>query len=66
MREEVSRFESEKEQIVGRLKDAEALTSEIQRETQQIKANLLKKSEELKRLEREHEQNLDRLRELTN
>ena len=66
MRDEISRFEAEKESIIGRLKDAEALTNEIQRETNQIKQNLTRKTEELKRLEREHESNLDRLRELTN
>jgi hypothetical protein len=33
MRDEISRFEAEKENIIGRLRDAEALTIEIQRET---------------------------------
>lgn len=33
MRDEISRFEAEKESIIGRLRDAEALTNEIQRET---------------------------------
>jgi chromosome segregation ATPase len=65
MRDEISRFEAEKESIIGRLRDAEALTNEIQRETTQIKQNLQRKTEELKRLEREHESNMDRLRELT-
>lgn len=55
MREEVSRYEQEKENIMGRLKDAEALTLEIQRESTTLKANLQKKTEELRRLEREHE-----------
>lgn len=55
MREEVSRYEQEKENIMGRLKDAEALTLEIQRESATLKANLQKKTEELRRLEREHE-----------
>jgi hypothetical protein len=40
MRDEISRYEAEKENIIGRLKDAEALTNEIQRETTQIKQNL--------------------------
>ena len=40
---------------MGRLTDAEALTQEIQRESNAIKVNLQKKNEELKRLEREHE-----------
>jgi hypothetical protein len=29
MRDEISRFEAEKESIIGRLRDAEALTNEI-------------------------------------
>jgi hypothetical protein len=54
MRDEVSRYENEKEQILGRLKDSEALTDEIKRETAAIKGNLQKRNEELRRLEREH------------
>jgi predicted nucleic acid-binding Zn-ribbon protein len=59
------RFEHEKEAIMARLKEAETLTTDIQRETNAIRTNLAKKTEELKRLEREHEQNMDHLRELT-
>ena len=66
MRDELARFEHEKDSIMGRLKDAEALTTDIQRETSAIKGNLQRKTDELKRLEREHESNLDRLRDLTN
>jgi hypothetical protein len=65
MRDEVSRYENEKEQIMGRLKDSEALTDEIKRETTAIKGNLQKRNEELRRLEREHSVNIERVRELT-
>lgn len=33
MRDEIARFEAEKESIMGRLKDSEALTNDIQRES---------------------------------
>lgn len=40
MRDEVSRYEAEKEGLLGRLKDSEALTQEIQKETNTIRANM--------------------------
>jgi len=65
MREESQRYEAEKEAVLARLKDAEALTNEIQRETHSLKTNLSRKTEELNRLEHEHQANLQRLHELT-
>ena len=41
------------------------MTNEIQRETHQLKTTLSRKSEELHRLEVEHQANLQRLHELT-
>ena len=58
MRDEIQRYEAEKEAVLARLKDAEALTNEIQRETHTLKSNLARKSEELHRLEHEHQANL--------
>jgi len=37
------------------LKDQESLTGEIERETNALSANLNRKTDELRRLEREHE-----------
>ena len=42
------------------------MTKEIQRETNAIHANLQRKSDDLKKLEREHEHNMARLRDLNN
>lgn len=55
MREEISRYDQEKESVIARLREAESLTAEIERETAQIKGTLQRKTEELKRLEREHQ-----------
>ena len=52
--------------MISKLKEQENLTGDIQRETNAINANLVRKSDELRRLERDHEANLGRLRELNN
>lgn len=42
------------------------MTSDVERETNALSANLARKNEDLRRLERDHEQGLERLRELNN
>lgn len=60
----MSRFEGEKEHLLSKLKEQESLTGEIQRETNVINTNLSRKNEELLRLERDHENNVNRLKDL--
>jgi len=52
--------------LLGRLREQEELSKEINRETSAINQNLARKNEELRRLEKDHEGNLIRLRELNN
>ena len=64
LREELNKFEREKEQLLGRLKEQEAISQEISRETNSLNQNLNRKNDDLRRLEREHESNLARLKDL--
>lgn len=66
LKEELARFDQDKEQLLARLKDQEAMTTDVERETNALSANLARKNEDLRRLERDHEQGLERLRELNN
>ena len=54
-KDDLNRFEKEKETLLLRLRDQEKSTSDIDRETRAIQVNLTKKSEELRQLEREHD-----------
>lgn len=64
LRDELDRFEREKETLLAKLREEEELGSEIARETQAINSNLLHKTDDLKKLECEHEIASRRLREL--
>ena len=50
--------------MLAKLRDQEATREDIARETNQINANLLRKNDELRKLEAEHESNCHRLRDL--
>ena len=64
LREELDRFESEKETLLAKLREEEDLSSQIQRETESVNTNLLRKADDLKRLESDHNATNNRLREL--
>ena len=64
LREELERFESEKETLLAKLREEEDLSSQIQRETESVNTNLLRKADDLKRLESDHNATNNRLREL--
>ena len=62
LREELDRFESEKETLLSKLREEEDLSSQIQNETELVNSNLLRKADDLKRLESEHNATNERLR----
>ena len=64
LREEVERFESEKETLLAKLREEEELSNQIQRETESVNTNLLRKADDLKRLEMDHANTNQRLRDL--
>lgn len=64
LRNELDRFQREKDTMLAKLRDQEATREDIARETSQINANLLRKNDELRKLEAEHESNCHRLRDL--
>ena len=64
LRGELDRFQREKDQMLSKLRDQENTREDIARETSQINANLLRKNDELRKLEAEHEGNCQRLRDL--
>ena len=50
--------------MLSKLRDQEATREDIAKETNTINANLLRKNDELRKLEAEHESNCHRLRDL--
>lgn len=50
--------------MLSKLREQEATREDIARETTEMNANLLRKNDELRKLESEHEGNCHRLREL--
>lgn len=64
LREELDRFEREKETLIGKLNEEEELSGQIQRETDSVNTNLLRKTDDLRRLEDEHDHTQQRLRQL--
>jgi hypothetical protein len=50
--------------MLSKLRDQEATREDIARETNTINTNLLRKNDELRKLEAEHESNCHRLRDL--
>lgn len=64
LRGELDRFQMEKDAMLGKLREQEATREDIARETTEMNANLLRKNDELRKLEGEHEGNCHRLREL--
>ena len=66
LREELDRFETEKNTLLAKLREEEELSAQIQRETEQVNSNLIRKADDRKRLELDHDQTSQRLRELNN
>jgi len=66
LREELGKFDNEKQQLLQKLRNQEDLAKEISRETSAISANLKRKNDDLRTLEEEHERNLAKLRDLNN
>lgn len=64
LREELDRFEREKETLVMKLREEEDLSGQIQRDTESVNANLLRKTDDLRRLEDDHDHTQRRIREL--
>lgn len=64
LRTELDRFQREKDSMLAKLRDQEATREDIARETNQLNANLLRKNDELRKLEAEHDGNCHRLRDL--
>ena len=64
LRDELDRFEREKETLIGKLNEEEELSGQIQRETDSVNTNLLRKTDDLRRLEDEHDHTQQRLRQL--
>ena len=64
LREELDRFEREKETLISKLHEEEELSSQIQRDTESVNANLIRKTDDLRRLEDDHDATQRRLREL--
>mmetsp|Transcript_37397 Transcript_37397/g.49149 ORF Transcript_37397/g.49149 Transcript_37397/m.49149 type:complete len:132 (-) Transcript_37397:3663-4058(-) len=64
LRDELDRFETEKNALIEKLRQEEELSSQIQRETDSVNTNLLRKSDDLKRLEEDHEATSKRIRDL--
>jgi chromosome segregation ATPase len=64
LRVELDRFQREKEGMLSKLREQEGTREDISRETNQLNANLLRKNDELRKLEAEHESNCHRLRDL--
>jgi len=50
--------------MLSKLREQEATREDVSRETNQLNANLLRKNDELRKLEAEHESNCHRLRDL--
>ena len=55
LRNELDRFQREKDTMLSKLRDQEATREDIARETSQINANLLRKNDELRKQVLHHE-----------
>ena len=64
LREELERFDREKETLIAKLREEEELSQQIARETNSINTNLMRRTDDLKALETEHEQTSRRLASL--
>ena len=64
LREELERFDREKETLLAKLREEEELSQQIARETNSINTNLMRRTDDLKALETEHEQTSRRLASL--
>lgn len=54
LRDELDRFEREKDMLLKKLKEEEDLSEQIARETNTINNNLMQRTDDLKKLEYEH------------
>lgn len=61
LQSDLERFEKEKENLLSRLKEEEELSDQIARETNSINTSLQARTDDLKRLEMEHEHTARRL-----
>ena len=64
LREELDRFEVEKNTLLEKLREEEELQGQIQRETDNVNSNLIRKTDDLKRLEADHDSTNRRIRDL--
>ena len=64
LRDELDRFETEKNALIEKLRQEEELSGQIQRETDNVNTNLVRKSDDLKRLEEDHDATTRRIRDL--
>lgn len=64
LRDELDRFETEKNALIEKLRQEEELSGQIQRETDNVNTNLVRKSDDLKRLEEDHDATNRRIRDL--
>lgn len=64
LRDELDRFETEKDALIEKLRQEEELSGQIQRETDSVNTNLVRKADDLKRLEDDHEATNRRIRDL--
>lgn len=61
LKDELDRFDKEKETLLSKLREEEDLSQQIARETNSINSNLMRRTEDLKQLEHEHDQTSRRL-----
>lgn len=64
LREELDRFEREKEHLISKLREEEDLSGQIQKDTESVNANLIRKTDDLRRLEDDHDATQRRIRDL--
>ena len=57
----MDRFDKEKDTLLSKLREEEDLSQQIARETNSINTNLMRRTEDLKQLELEHDQTSRRL-----
>ena len=64
LRDDLDRFDKEKETLLSKLREEEELSEQIARETNTINSNLMQRTDDLKKLEYEHADTSRRLHTL--
>lgn len=64
LRDELERFEREKEMLLKKLQEEENLSDQIAKETNTINSNLMQRTDDLKKLEFEHSNASRRLHQM--